>query len=67
MAVEALAWKLSGCLVRELEPEGLIQRDGRIKSGDLLVSVNQESLWRVTSSRAREILERTHRGCDTIR
>ena len=25
MAVEALAWKLTGCLVRELEPEGLIQ------------------------------------------
>ncbi len=43
MAVEALAWKLSGCLVRELEPEGLIQRDGRIKSGDLLVTINNDN------------------------
>ena len=67
MAVEALAWKLSGCLVRELEPEGLIQRDGRIKSGDLLVTINEESLWRVTSSRARHILESTQRDCDNIR
>ena len=67
MAVEALAWKLSGCLVRELEPDGLIQRDGRIKSGDLLVTVNEQSLWRLTSSGARDILERTEQGCDTIR
>ena len=67
MAVEALAWKLSGCLVRELEPDGLIQRDGRIKSGDLLVTINEQSLWRLTSSGARDILERTERGCDTIR
>ena len=67
MAVEALAWKLSGCLVRELEPDGLIQRDGRIKSGDLLVTINEQSLWRLTSSRARDILERTEQSCDTIR
>ena len=35
MAVEALAWKLSGCLVRELDPSGAVAKDGRIKTGRL--------------------------------
>ena len=35
MAVEALAWKLSGCLVRELDPSGAVAKDGRIKTGIL--------------------------------
>ena len=35
MAVEALAWKLSGCLVRELDPGGAVAKDGRIKTGRL--------------------------------
>ena len=35
MAVEALAWKLSGCLVRELDPSGAVAKDGRIKTDRL--------------------------------
>ena len=31
---EALAWKLSGCLVRGLEPRGAVAVDGRIKPGE---------------------------------
>ena len=31
---EALAWKLSGCLVRDLEPSGAVAGDGRIKPGE---------------------------------
>ena len=30
---EALAWKLSGCLVRDLDPSGAAAADGRIKTG----------------------------------
>jgi len=58
MAVEALAWQLSGCLVREIDPHGALARDGRIKTGDLVLAVNYESIWRVTSSQAKTILRR---------
>jgi multiple PDZ domain protein len=38
---------------------GCIARDGRIVPGDYLVSVNNESLRKVTNSQARAILRRT--------
>jgi multiple PDZ domain protein len=38
---------------------GCIARDGRIAPGDYLVSVNNESLRKVTNSQARAILRRT--------
>ena len=38
MEVEALAWNLSGCLIRELDPEGAVALDGRIKTGKSLNS-----------------------------
>ena len=33
MAVEALAWQLSGCLVREIDGDGAVARDSRIRPG----------------------------------
>ena len=38
---------------------GCVARDGRIVPGDYLVSVNNESLRKVTNSQARAILRRT--------
>ena len=70
---KALAWRLSGCLVREISPGGavaqvlqdcsaalaaLATQDGRLRPGDLLLAVNHESVWRVTSSQARAVLRR---------
>ena len=41
MAVEALAWQLSGCLVREIDPNGAVARDSRIRTGG---RINKELL-----------------------
>ena len=67
--------------MRGLEPRGAVAVDGRIKpgemgagdggynvmtSGDLLLAVNTESLWRVTSSVAREVLARADTGGELV-
>ncbi len=54
--IEALAYELSGTLVRGVS--GALARDGRLRSGDLILFLNHESLWRVTSSQAKIILRR---------
>lgn len=56
--LEALAHELSGTLVRSVEREGAVARDGRLRAGDLVLFLNHESLWRVTSSQAKIILRR---------
>ena len=56
--LEALAYELCGTLVRQIEPSGLVYRDGRLRTGDLILYLNHESLWRVTSSQAKTILRR---------
>ena len=50
---------ISGCVVRSITPSGAIGKDGRIEVGDVIVSVNHESLRRITTSQARAILRRT--------
>ena len=49
----------NGMLVVAVVGGGCIARDGRIVPGDYLVSVNNESLRKVTNSQARAILRRT--------
>ena len=56
--LEALAHDLSGTVVREIDPNGAVARDGRLRSGDLVLYWNHESMWRVTSSQAKIILRR---------
>jgi hypothetical protein len=56
--LEALAYELCGTVVRQVEPSGAVHRDGRLRTGDLVLYLNHESLWRVTSSQAKSILRR---------
>lgn len=56
--LEALAFDLCGTLVRQVEPGGAVARDGRLRPGDLVLFLNHESLWRITSSQAKIILRR---------
>ncbi len=58
LQVEALAFDLCGTVVRGLDPQGAAAADGRLKPGDLVLFLNHESLWRVTSSQAKIVLRR---------
>lgn len=49
---------MNGMLVMLVVPGGAVARDGHIHPGDYLISVNHESLRRVTNSQARAILRR---------
>ena len=58
LQLEALAFELCGTLVRKVEANSLVECDGRLWSGDLILYLNHECLWRVTSSQAKTILRR---------
>ena len=58
LQLEALAYELCGTIVRHIEPGGVVARDGRLRVGDLVLFLNHESLWRVTSCQAKIILRR---------
>ncbi|KAL8570734.1 hypothetical protein ACOMHN_039168 [Nucella lapillus] len=57
--VEAVDKGANGCVIKSVAPGGAAHRDGRLQPGDLLVSVNSESLRRITNAQARAILRRT--------
>ena len=50
----------NGCLVKTVTESGAIAKDGRIAVGDYLVSVNNESMRRITSAQSRAILRRAN-------
>ncbi|XP_046646627.1 multiple PDZ domain protein-like isoform X7 [Daphnia pulicaria] len=49
----------SGVLVTSVAKGGAVHRDGRIRTGDFLVSVNHETMRFATNAQARAILRRT--------
>jgi multiple PDZ domain protein len=57
--VDSVDKGMNGMLVVAVVGGGCIARDGHIVPGDYLVSVNNESLRKVTNSQARAILRRT--------
>ena len=48
----------NGCEVKSISPLGAVSKDGRLRVGDQVTSVNNENLRSVTSSQARAILRR---------
>ncbi|XP_070196024.1 multiple PDZ domain protein-like isoform X6 [Littorina saxatilis] len=57
--VESVDKGVNGCVVKGVAPGGAVQKDGRLQPGDLVVSINNESLRRITNAQARAILRRT--------
>ena len=64
--LEALAFELCGTLVRQIESESCVAKDGRLKTGDLILYLNHECLWRVTSSQAKTVLRRAELVSNSI-
>ena len=56
-----------GCVVRSPPHASAVAKDGRLKAGDVVVGVNDESLRGVTSSQARAIIRRIGLACTDIR
>ncbi|XP_023705166.1 multiple PDZ domain protein isoform X5 [Cryptotermes secundus] len=59
LSVDSVDKGVNGMLVVAVAGGGCIAHDGRIVPGDYLLSVNNESLRKVTNSQARAILRRT--------
>lgn len=49
---------MNGCSVLKIEPNSACARDGRLKCGDFLLSVNNEQMRHLSNSSARAILTR---------
>ena len=56
--LEALAYELCGTVIRQIEDNSIVAKDGRLKPGDLILYLNHECMWRVTCSQAKTILRR---------
>ena len=49
---------MNGCVVKQVLPGGAIEKDGRIIVGDYILTINNESMRRITNAQARAILRR---------
>ncbi|KAK3767832.1 hypothetical protein RRG08_053975 [Elysia crispata] len=58
LTLEAVDKAVNGCAVKTIARPSAAQVDGRLQPGDLILSVNNESLRRITSAQARAILRR---------
>ena len=58
MTVDAVDKGLNGCIVKTISSGGAIGKDGRIQIGDYVVTINNETLKRITNAQARAILRR---------
>ncbi|KAH9499828.1 hypothetical protein Btru_076724 [Bulinus truncatus] len=59
LTVEAVDKGVNGCLVKSINKPSAVDSDGRILPGDYIVSINNESLRRITNAQARAILRRS--------
>lgn len=57
MTVESVDKGINGCVVKSITV-GAVGKDGRIQVGDFIISVNNESMRRITNAQARAILRR---------
>ncbi|GFO19018.1 multiple pdz domain protein [Plakobranchus ocellatus] len=58
LTLEAVDKAVNGCAVKSIARPSAAQVDGRLQPGDHILSVNNESLKRITSAQARAILRR---------
>ena len=57
--VEVVDGGVNGVVITSINRGGAVHRDGRLKAGDCLISVNHESMRFATNAQARAILRRT--------
>ena len=55
--VESVDKGINGCLVKSMT-DGAIAKDGRIKVGDFIITVNNESMRNISNAQARAIIRR---------
>ncbi|XP_064604764.1 multiple PDZ domain protein-like isoform X2 [Liolophura sinensis] len=58
LTVEAVDKGINGCIVKSLVKGGALGKDGNIMAGDFIVSMNNETMRRITNAQARAILRR---------
>ena len=56
--MDAVDKGINGCVVKSISPSGAISKDGRIAVSDYIITVNNESMRRITNAQARAILRR---------
>ena len=56
--VDAVDKGINGCVVKFVSPLGAVSKDGRIAVSDYILTVNNESMRRITNAQARAILRR---------
>lgn len=59
ISVEMVDAGMNGVMVTSITRGGAVHRDGRIRAGDYLISVNHETMRFATNAQARAILRRT--------
>ncbi|XP_063871689.1 multiple PDZ domain protein-like isoform X14 [Scylla paramamosain] len=57
--IEVVDQGVNGVVISSLVRNGAVHKDGRLHAGDLILSVNNESMRNITNSQARAILRRT--------
>jgi len=65
--VDAVTGAVKGCKIRSLTTNQAAAKDGRLKVGDFLVAINEESMRGTTSAQARAILRRADAQSSDIR
>ncbi|KAJ8305992.1 hypothetical protein KUTeg_016537 [Tegillarca granosa] len=58
VVVEAVEKGVNGCQIKSISSDGAIAKDGKIKVGDYITTINNESLRRITNAQARAIIRR---------
>ena len=56
--MDAVDKGVNGCMVKSVSRLGAISKDGRIAVSDYILTVNNESMRRITNAQARAILRR---------
>jgi multiple PDZ domain protein len=58
ITVDAVDQAAHGCVLRTITPSGAVGKDGRLRSGDLITSINHENMRHISNAQGRAIIRR---------